>query len=79
MTETHSMKIEMPEFMRLVDAEERKKIIKEVEDKIRAHVSEMFSHTAQEIIAQKLNLHLSQKEEEHETELEEHEKELEVR
>lgn len=64
MKETHSMEIEMPDFMSLVDAEERKKIIKEVEDKIRGRVSEMFLQTAREIISQKLNLYTSQQTEE---------------
>jgi hypothetical protein len=77
MKQTHSMEIEMPDFMKLVDAEERKKIIEEVEDKIKGHVSEMFSHTAQEIIAKKLNLHITQKKEEHEVTLEEHKPKLE--
>jgi hypothetical protein len=66
------MEIEMPDFMKLVDAEEKKKIIKEVEDRIKPQVSEMFSQTAQEIIAKKLNLHIAQKKEPHEATAEEH-------
>ncbi len=42
--------------MRLVDAEVRKQIIEEVNNEIREHVTELFSNTARELIAQKLDL-----------------------
>jgi tetratricopeptide (TPR) repeat protein len=56
MTETISMHIELPDFMSLVEADARKQIIEEVEEKIKPHVAELFESKAREFIAQKMNL-----------------------
>ena len=56
MTETFVIDVEMPEFMNLMDAEVKKQIIKEVEGKIKTHVSELVERTAREIVARKLDL-----------------------
>jgi hypothetical protein len=56
MTETFVIDVEMPEFMNLMDAEVKKQILKEVEGKIKTHVSELVEKTAREIVAQKLDL-----------------------
>ncbi len=56
MTETFSLNLEMPEFMKLVDAEARQQILEEVAEKIRDEVSELFERTAKEIVVEKMNL-----------------------
>lgn len=56
MTETFSLDMEMPEFMKLVDAEARQQILEEVTEKIRDQVSELFERTAKEIVVEKMNL-----------------------
>lgn len=56
MTETYSIQVDMPEFMDLVDAEARVLLLKEINEKIKDQVSELFENTAREIIARKLNL-----------------------
>ena len=50
------MELELPEFMRLVDAQAREQIIEEVRKKIHDEVSELFEKNAKKIIAQKLDL-----------------------
>ncbi|MBU7011134.1 MAG: zinc-ribbon domain-containing protein [Theionarchaea archaeon] len=56
MKETFSLELELPEFMRLVDAQAREQIIEEVRKKIHDEVSELFEKNAKKIIAQKLDL-----------------------
>jgi rubrerythrin len=55
MTETVSIEIELPDFMRLVEAEARKEILKEVEEKIKPQIVELFENTARKLVAQKMN------------------------
>ncbi len=57
MTETFSIDIEIPEFMRLIDAEARKAMFDEIKVKIHDQVAELFESTAKEIIAQKMNFY----------------------
>ncbi|MBU7016285.1 MAG: zinc ribbon domain-containing protein [Theionarchaea archaeon] len=56
MTETFSMDIEMPEFMKLVEAEAKKQILEEVTKKIRKQVAELVENSSREIIARKLDI-----------------------
>lgn len=56
MTETFSMEIEMPEFMTLMEAEAKKRILEEVSAKIKDQVAELVMNTAREIIARKLDI-----------------------
>ena len=56
MTETFSIEIEMPEFMSLMEAEAKKRILEEVNTKIRDKVAKLAVKTAREIIAQKLDI-----------------------
>ena len=56
MTETFSMDIEMPDFMKLVEAEAKKQILEEVTKKIRKQVAELVENTSREIIARKLDI-----------------------
>jgi hypothetical protein len=55
MTETVSIEIELPDFMSLVEAEARKEMLKEVEEKIKPQIVELFENTARELVAQKMN------------------------
>ena len=56
MTETCSIEIEMPEFMRLVDAGVKNQIIEEVNNEIREEIAQLFTDTARQLIARKLDL-----------------------
>lgn len=47
----------MPEFMSLMEAEAKKRILDEVTEKIRDHVTELVENMARDIIAQKLDLY----------------------
>jgi hypothetical protein len=57
MTDIFSIEIEMPEFMGLMDSEAKKRILEEVKERIRVHVTELVEKTARDIIAQKLDLY----------------------
>ena len=50
------MDIELPEFMKLVEAEAKKQILEEVTKKIRKQVAELVENTSREIIARKLDI-----------------------
>jgi hypothetical protein len=56
MTEMCSIEIEMPEFMRLVDAGVKNQIIEEVNNEIRDEITQLFTNAAQNLIARKLDL-----------------------
>ncbi|MBU7013214.1 MAG: zinc ribbon domain-containing protein [Theionarchaea archaeon] len=55
MAEPTCIEIELPEFMNLLEAEVRKKLIEEVSDKIRPAVSDMFSTEVRKILAEKID------------------------
>ncbi|MEA1993140.1 MAG: zinc ribbon domain-containing protein [Euryarchaeota archaeon] len=61
--EAFTMKLEVPEFVQILDETIRKEVLEEVEEKIRPELEKEFRLTAREIISKKLELMESEEKE----------------
>ncbi|MGC1120337.1 MAG: zinc ribbon domain-containing protein [Candidatus Methanofastidiosia archaeon] len=56
MAESICIEIELPEFMNLLEAEAKRNLTKDVSDKIRPAVSDMFATEVRKILAEKIDV-----------------------